>query len=85
MQMSCDAPLKCLRKQQAAERQKMTGSCAFVCLQTPWLQVGTTQLLTSEVSVKVADDIEELQQQGIMPRSSFFSPGPSRVGSLMQR
>ena len=58
---------------------------ALVCRQTPWLQAGTTQLLTSEVSVQVADDIEELQQQGIMPRSSLLSPRSSRMGNLLQR
>ena len=54
-------------------------------LQKPWLQAGTSRLLTSEVSATVADDIADLQQQGLSVSNAFLSPRPSRIGKLLNR
>ena len=53
--------------------------------QTPWLQAGTSRLLTSEVSATVADEIAEARQQGARGPDDFLSPRPSRIGRLLQR
>ena len=54
-------------------------------LQKPWLQAGTSRLLASEVSATVADDIADLQQQGLSVSDAFLSPRPSRIGKLLSR
>ena len=53
--------------------------------QTPWLQAGTSRLLTSEVSATVADEIAEARQQGARGPEDFLSPRPSRIGRLLHR
>ena len=54
-------------------------------MQMPWLQAGTSRLLTSEVSATVADEIAEARQQGARDPEDFLSPRPSRIGRLLQR
>ena len=64
--------------------QLCTSSCLYA-LQKPWLQAGTSRLLTSEVSATVADDIVDLQQQGFSVSDALLSPRPSRFGKLLNR
>ena len=61
-----------------------TSQCLHA-MQKPWLQAGTSRLLTSEVSATVADDIADLQQQGICVSDALLSPRPSRIGKLLNR